>query len=160
MIFRAERRAQRARLLGHMRDGNLMPGDVGRILKTFDKGWAKGSLNETALPDFANTPDFMPFSPLFRVEPTIVLTGRFWQARRLFAQAAEKTKQRQRVTVLLFSLSGVYHRVWFDPRGFWVQRGGQFGKSTRTGRIFQLWRTKSRIRHEVARNSDIRKIVR
>lgn len=158
-IYRAERDSQRKRLLGHMRDGNLMPGDVRRILKTFDHGWQADGTNSIPTPDFANPPVFKPYAPLFSTEPTLILSGRFWQARGILAQAAENVAQKRRVTVLLFSLSSVYHRVSFDLNGYWVQRGGQFGKSTRSGALFQFWRQKSRIRHEVARNSDIRKIV-
>lgn len=157
-IYRAERDSQRRRLLAHMRDGNLMPGQVGRILKSFDKGWADDAAVVIPLPDFADPPAFQHFAPKFSAEPTLVLTGRFWQARRVLAQARATVAQNRRVFVLLLSLSSIYHRVYFDSGGFWVQQGGQFGKSERSGRIVQFWRRKPRIRHEVARSSDIRKI--
>lgn len=157
-IYRAERQGQRLRLLRHMRDGNLMPGDVWRILKTFHQGWSDEAIDDTPPPDFSQASQFLSYTPLFSDDPTLVLSGRFWQGRQLKAEARAAVAQGRRVTVLLFSLSSVYHRVYFHSDGFWVQNGGQFGKSSRTSAFIQFWRAKSRIRHEVARNSDIRKI--
>lgn len=159
-IFRAERNAQRNRLLRHMRDGTLMPGDVQRILKTFEEGWKADDSVEVARPNFNNPPDFLWIVPEFGDKPTAVLSGRFWQKKRIYAQANALVAEGRRVSILLFSFSSLYHNSYFDSAGYWVQRGGQFGRSVRHGPLVQFWTSKSRIRHEVARNSNIRNVDR
>lgn len=156
MIKRAERSAQRDRLLRHMRDGNLMPRDVGRILKTFDAGWDAAVLDKTTS-DIGRSDEFLPFVSRYNDQPTLVLSGRFWQRAQLFAKAEAAVADGRRVSVILLSLTARFHRVWFDPRGFWVQRGGQFGKSNRDMKWFQFWRGKARIMNETARVALVRR---
>jgi len=157
VVMRAERDAQRRRLLRFMRDGLLLPGDVGRILRSFDQGWNDTQSPELTETTFAQPDVFKPMPQAFAAY-SVVLSGRFWQAKRLFREAEDLVSKGNRVTVLLMSFSNAFHRVYFTSSGFWVQSGGQFGKSVRSGRFFQQWRGKSRIRHEIARVACVRKI--
>lgn len=157
-IGRAERRGQELRLLRHMRDGRIMPGDVRKVLRTFDNGWGrpKTESNKDSIDNHTNA--FQPFDTGTDDEPTLVLSGRFWQKRQLFDQAREAVTTGRRVCVILLSLTTRFHVVRFHADGFWVQEGGQFGKSDRSDPIFRLWQAKKRVRREVARVSRVRKM--
>ncbi len=149
------RLAQRRRLLRHMMAGDLMPGDVRRLLRGFDGGWTEGM--NRVVGQHAKLPRPDDFKPInVPVSGHEVHRARFWQAKRAMTQAAETVSGGTRVTLFLFSLTTRKHRVWFDPHGFWVQRGGQFGQSVRTGPHFRFWRAKARVAHEAARLSQVR----
>lgn len=157
VIRRTERARQRNRLLQHMCDGRLMPGQVGTILRTFDQGWDSAEL-ETKHSELADLAGFSPFVSPFDDQPTMVLSGRFWQRSRLFKEAAAVVANGRRVSVILLSFTAMFHRVSFHPGGFWVQQGGQFGKSNRDMKWFQFWRGKARIMFETERVALVRKI--
>lgn len=158
-IYRAERTSQRRRLLTFMRDGHLVPGDVRKLLRTFDKGWDDPSQPIDINIDFDTQPTFEQFQGPFDDKETVLISGRFWQSKTKFAQAQDLVAQGRRVTVILLSFSNAFHHVFFDPTGFWVQTGGQFGKSDRSEPFYKFWGQKPRIRHEIARNSDVRKLI-
>lgn len=154
--FDAERAGQRHRLLVHLVAGRLVPTDVKRILSTFDAGWAEGLKREFgATTTIAAPPAFRSFAGQMKSE-RITLSGRFWQRRALLSQADKATKQGYRVTVILLSMTSKFHVVRFVYDGYWLQTGGQFGKSDRDDPIIQFWRARTRIRREKARVSLVR----
>ncbi|MEY1557019.1 glycosyltransferase family 2 protein [Yoonia sp. R2331] len=149
------RRAQRLRLVRHMVAGDLMPGDVLRMMRGFDRGWSAGETrdaNQRAQP--STPPEFKPVTVQVRGHRT--MTARFWRANRATAHAIKAVEGGSRVTLFLFSATARKHKVWFDPRGFWVQRGGQFGPSERDQPWFRRWRAKTRTQQEMARLSQVR----
>lgn len=154
--FAAERDAQQQRLLTHMAAGRLDAADVGRILLTFDAGWAEGMRRRfgRAL-DWPAPSAFCAFAGGMTAR-RVIIVGRFWQRRSKLAQAKAATDLGQRVTVVLFSLTAKVHRVRFVPDGYWLQTGGQFGKSDRSDRRFQFWRARKRVLREKARVSRVR----
>jgi GT2 family glycosyltransferase len=157
MRAKAERDAQRQRLLTHMVAGRIEPRDVGRLLRGFDEGWAKG-LAHVALPapDFSVPPPaFLAFA-LARTGRHVVLPARPWQAKAIMAKAAALAAQGETVTVIRLSPSALFHRVRFQPEGFWLQTGGLFGRSLRSDPLFRPWRFGDRVRREVARVAPVR----
>ncbi len=153
------RRQQRARLLRYMQNGDLAPGSIKALMRTFDEGWAKGrvdSFDRTIdLPD-VSPPPFKPFESTFEASSMEVMRGRFWQKRSILEQALAQIKRGKRVSVYLLSLSSLFHHVRFAPSGVWIQQGGQFGRSDRKGSIFQLISAKRRTRNEVTRVVKVR----
>lgn len=146
-----ERARQRARLLRHMVSGDLMPGDVWRLMRGWDKGWADGMKRPVGIVTAHTSPGgvFKPFLSNFAGH--IVLTGRFWQQKHRMARAAAHIKTGRRVALFLFALTPKRHRLTFVQPGVWLQRGGQFGASDRGDPSFAFWRGKQRATHEVAR---------
>lgn len=144
------RAAQRRRLLIHMVAGRLMPGDVLRLLKTFDSGWVDGMSRQ-----IGQYPTFRPPSPFLRfpteVRPHIERRARFWQRRRARRDAARDVERGAVVTLFLLSFTALYHRVRFTDQHIWEQSGGQFGRSDRAGLLVQFWRAGARVRAEMAR---------
>lgn len=153
----SERDSQRRRLIQHMCAGTLMPGDVGRILHSFDRGWNQEPVEMVQSVEPCERP-FMRFTSHFSSAPTVVIAGRFWQKSKLFAEAEARIAEGRRVFVIMLSFTTRFHAVHFDSRGFWVQQGGQFGKSDRSGRLIQFWRAKRRIDAERLRVSTVRNI--
>lgn len=157
---RFERAAQRRRLLGMMVDGRLGPGDVGRLLKGFDRGWQSGLQR-----DFGQTAAFLDTPPPYHSFLTersgfshLVVTGRFWQKRSSRAVARSAVAQGHHVSMILLSFSARYHRVRFLSEGFWEQSGGQFGKSDRADPMVRFWRARARFDRETQRVGSVRTI--
>jgi GT2 family glycosyltransferase len=141
---------ERRRALDHMVRGNCTPGDVGRLLATFDAGLAEGvagTPGEAGV--FAGAPAFRPF-PGLRGDAEVHLLA----ARRLAPlaqEAASLATAGHVVTVFAFSPTALYHRAGFCPDGFWTQIGGQFGRSERINSIVQVTGFADRARTEWAR---------
>lgn len=152
-VLAAELAARRAGLIGHMIAGRIEPRDVQPLLSSLQQGWAEGLARAlTPLPPLpAPVTPFLPFRPPVADRGARVLAGRRWQARSLRAQASALAAQGWRISLYLFFISAQYHRVRFDPSGFWEQSGGLFGKSVRRGRAVRPWRFDNRLQSEVAR---------
>lgn len=150
-------REQRARLVDLMTRGEIMPGEVGKLLTTLKKGWADG-----LEADFGARAALEPKSTFQRFETDIAepemsfVTGRFWQARQKKRVSIERLQSKGRVTLLLFSLSTLYHHVRFVEPGIWLQTGGQFGRSERNQSLVQLLSHSTRMRHETDRTAKTR----
>lgn len=70
--------------------------------------------------------------------------------------AAARVAQGSIETVLVLSFTALYHRVFFDPRGVWVQRGGLFGRANRDAPLFRLTTLSRRSKRERARIAALR----
>lgn len=141
---------ERRRLLQNMVRGTCEPRDVGRLLADLDSGWEDGLRAdlprieiEPTRKDFRSIPPFAPGH--------CVLSGRFFQRPRLKAQAATLATQGQRVSVFSFSLTLIRHHLMFTRDGYWLQTGGQFGRSTRDSRRVEWYRFAERVNKERAR---------
>lgn len=151
-----EREAQRVRLQRHVDAGRLTAAELARILVTFDAGWDEGLARPFGADAVLGPPsEFQKFSGSMTAE-RVVIAGRFWQRRRKFAQARAAVAQGRRVTVILLSLTARFHRVSFVQDGFWLQTGGQFGKSDRRDPAWRFWRARRRVAREIDRVSSIR----
>ncbi len=141
---------QRRRLIRHMVSGAILPSDVARILASFDRGWADGlSRAFGAMRDFGIAPPFRSVQPT-RHGPMQVLSGFDDQHLMTAANSGHRT------TVFQFSRTALFHRVQFTPEGFWLHKGGLFGKSDRRGRLVQPWRVGSRVTSELQRIKEVR----
>jgi hypothetical protein len=154
----ARRDEERRRLVRAMVDGRLMPGDVGRLLETYDAGACAGltaSFGQYAEFDaeagHRTVPEALPGRPL-------VLSGAWHETRRLRSAAAAEALTGAVPSVILLSPTTLYHRVRYDPAGYWEQRGGRFGRSVRSGALFRPISMAARVAEEVARVAKVRGI--
>ncbi|WP_377509850.1 glycosyltransferase family 2 protein [Octadecabacter sp. R77987] len=157
-VIAAERAQQRKRLLGHMVAGNLMPGDVALLLRGFDKGAAEAGGRELAVMpplDQAQSP-FLAFAPFVQAKDHVVLSARRWNWGKRRIDAARAVRDGAIVSVYLFSTSGRYHRVAFHRDGYWEQRGGLFGRSLRSDRLWWPYSWPRRLKREVDRVAPVR----
>ncbi|TCP27353.1 glycosyltransferase family 2 protein [Rhodovulum adriaticum] len=154
----AELRAgQHAALVARLVDGRIEPRDLTRLLRTLEDGIAAGLADtitdpapvhptHSALLPFADTPP----------RPQKVLAGRGWWRPWLRRRARRLAAQGHPVTLFLFTHTARYHRMGFSPAGYWVQSGGLFGRSERTGPLIRWYTLPARLRHECARLRPVR----
>jgi cellulose synthase/poly-beta-1,6-N-acetylglucosamine synthase-like glycosyltransferase len=107
--------------------GQIEPSGFSRLLASLDDG-LNGDC-ETKLYEFSASPKFKKF-PTGDTGRSLLYAG-IWHIFGLMRRAQEMANQGQQVTVFCFSRTSKFHNRYFDKRGFWVQRGGIFGKSDR-----------------------------
>ncbi|KIN74368.1 Glycosyl transferase, family 2 [Sulfitobacter guttiformis KCTC 32187] len=135
--------AERKRLLEHMVAGRLEPRDVRRLMKGLHAGYAQGQTRTFGSVTVARHPvlPFRPAAVLPRKAGFVAV--RALQGAAAINAAAARAKEGSIETVLVLSLTALFHRVTFEQQGVWVQRGGLFGRAERSEPIFRLT-TKSR----------------
>lgn len=155
--FRAE---QRRRMLRHMVDGRLSPGDVRPVLATLEAGFADGLARP--LPPLAPLgPCDDPFRPLPGTgrrdgRMIVSLPGNRAAAE---AEARAARKAGAVVTVLHLSPGRARHRLWMRPDGIWEQRGGTWGRSDPADPPVRPWRPADRAARERARLAATRPVA-
>jgi glycosyltransferase involved in cell wall biosynthesis len=154
-------RNQHARLIRLMRDGHIEPRDVGRLENTLKMGLINSSpkthKNVLEVKDDITFSGFLPDDFTIRSE-FVALAGNLVNSAKLNQKAAELVSQHQAVMVFRFTYTALFHKRFFDSRGYWVQAGGLFGRSNRTDRLFKFWRSKKRVTREVKTLADQKKI--
>ncbi|PLS22756.1 glycosyltransferase family 2 protein [Neptunicoccus cionae] len=138
---------QKQRLLRLMVEGRLEPRDVPVLMDTLQNG-----LNETR--QGTDSPPVRAdrvFKPLKSREnpPGVALAGGLFATSALFARAQDLAKSDAPVIVFRLARNSLFHRRYFDVRGFWVQTGGIFGKSSREDSVFRWWTLSKRTRREL-----------
>ena len=140
---------QRTRLLRHMVSGALDPFAVGRILRSFDAGYAEGLQRTlTALAPLPHASRPFQAVPKIDAPNPVVLTGRSWQRAALERAARKSAQGGGPVSVFCFSPTTLYHKVQYRAPGYWLQTGGIFGRSTRAGSIFKVTSFRARVASE------------
>ncbi|WP_426032231.1 glycosyltransferase family 2 protein [Cypionkella sp. TWP1-2-1b2] len=144
------------RIAEHRRAGRIdVQAELG-LLTSLTQGWAEGLAHILAalspLPETSAALQPLKTGP----RPGKILAGRFWQKRRLLAEAAASTAHI--TTVFLFTPTARPHKISFQPQGYWLQTGGIFGQSTRHGPRFRLISLRKRVAEEAARLSAYRPI--
>ncbi len=157
----AFRIAQRKRLLEFMVQGEIEPRDVGRLLADLDEGIKVGLAREAQKTTPITRPICQPFQQFLTSDTASDLSALLcrslgWRKTRLIATKAARSGTCQ--TVFKLSLSSMFHRMEFLADGFWVQRGGIFGRSDRKSRVFQRHSLKGRAIFELKRLAAVRPI--
>jgi GT2 family glycosyltransferase len=145
------REAERRRLLRYMVSGHAEPRDIMRLLAGFDAGAEEGMAEPPRAPEtLAPAPEVVRYcdEPAW---PVRVMSGRSWARGRCRREAAEAAARGEAVSLFLFSPTALYHRVRFDPAGFWEQAGGLFGRAVRTEPLLQPRSFQGRLRQEIGR---------
>lgn len=151
------RETQRKRLLRAMVAGLIEPADVARLEADLEAGLAEGAQRPFAeRPDLGGAPPpFLRFQRRRRGHHKLIV-GRLGSMADLRARALARVAEGHVVTVLQLSPGARPHRVHFDPDGFWVQKGGLFGRSIETEKRFRLCRFGARARREALRVAYLR----
>ena len=153
------RDAQRRRLLKSFDLGLIAPGDVGPLMRTLEAGFLDGHARQPELglepgrrgdggAVFADGP--MP-------EARLLTTSRFSRSRRR-AEAKELADAGALVTLFDFSRTTRMLTVRMTDDGYWLHRGGVYGKGNRDEPAIQLRTFSGRIRAEAARIAQKRPI--
>ena len=149
---------ERARLIAHMVRGTCEPRDIAPRMATLEQGWRMGAILDAPLP----APLDDPRRPFRRVDRMTVghevIPARLLGRRAAVGQAARIVAEGGRASVFSFLLTSNRHRVRFLRPGIWVQTGGQFGRSLRSGPAFRWCRFADRVREEMGRVALLRGI--
>ena len=154
--WHAIRLEQKRRCLDHMVAGRMLPGEVARLLRRLEAGYKDGQQRPRggALVSRSAAAPLLP--GLGRFRKSVVISGRIWQHRRLRKEAAQRVRDGYIVTLILLSPTALFHHVRFHRDGYWEQRGGLFGRSTRNDPLFRFWSFSRRIARERRRIAHLR----
>jgi hypothetical protein len=112
--------------------------------------------------DTVSDPNQNPLRRFLPVEKTpkleIAVTGSVFSLGATMGTARDLADRGHRVTVLIFGFTTRFLSVWFDAAGFWVHRGGVYGKSQRSEPLFTLRTRAAKIEDELARIRDHRPV--
>ncbi|MCK0150184.1 glycosyltransferase [Marivita sp. S6314] len=151
--FFSERRSW---LMWHMQIGTLTPDDVLRLLRELEDGYAEGLQRdaEAGLRKDAPPPMDVPaFAPSAK---DICLLPGFASRTAARNVATQRVSRGDRVTVLEYSPSSLFHHVEFTMDGYWRHVGGIFGKEQRHEPLVQMATRQSRARRTLERLAGIR----
>lgn len=152
---------QRKRLIKFMLRGDIEPMAVNRILTTLAVGLKDGTSRQSKPTEvFKKTtcPPFRPFRGGNAPVTLIALACRPAAWRRKRPAVMRAASQGVCVTVFRFSPTSFFHKMQFHRDGYWVQTGGQFGRSERSASLFRWFTLKSRARAEIARLQKVRRV--
>lgn len=153
---------QRKRLLRLFVDGFLSPKDIKALLASLQKGFRVGqglAVREEQFLQNKNRGDFVVFIGSQEGSSSgEAFLGSLISKRVMIAEALRLSSYNIPCTVLYLSFTTLFHRRYFDMRGFWVQAGGLFGKSNRKQPYFQLMTVLARGVKELAFLKNTRKI--
>lgn len=144
------RQIERSRLLGYMLDGRLDPWQVNRIYGTLGAGFAAGRsrpIRSELDPLSAAERTFAGLAPLISGASEHI-AGRLWNRNKLADRCRAKVTAGKVATLMIFSPTTLFHSVRFTEQGFWEHRGGLYGKSLRSDRVWRFWRFRDRVRRE------------
>lgn len=149
--WRKLRAEQRLRLLRYLVEGPLEPRAVRHLLGRLDRGYAEGSarpLDQGRLAAHPAAP-FLPFpSPTRKAG---ILVSRPIRLRRDRRTAAEKVRSGENITLFCLSPTIWFHKVSYEPGGFWLQKGGIYGRSDRKMPLFRIFTRSGRVKKEQMR---------
>lgn len=148
---------QRLRLFRFAKQRKLGAARISELLRGLQDGGKEGLCRDIGdLPPIPHSDaGFCPY-PGRPKAPRKVLSGRFWQARRLRREATELARTGAIVSMFIFSPTLRYHKVTFTHAGVWEQTGGRFGRSDRTQSLWRYRKFSERVREETARTSLVR----
>ncbi|WP_069298449.1 glycosyltransferase family 2 protein [Neptunicoccus sediminis] len=139
---------QKHRLLRLMVEGRLEPRDVPALMDTLRDGFNTPPKSTVPIQPPQIDRAFNPVKTHGKAEG-IALAGGLLASRTL-TEAAQKLASRN-IPVVVFRLgrNSLFHKRYFDQRGFWMQTGGVFGRSSRTDSLFRWWTLGQRTRREL-----------
>lgn len=141
---------QKQRLIRLMVEGRIEPRQVPVLMKTLHSGFETVQSDPLPAPIPHLTREFNPLK--HNAFPDgVAITGGLLSGRKLVRKAIALSSLDRPVVLFRFSHSSLFHKRFFDARGFWMQTGGVFGKSGRTDSPVQMWTFKGRTLKELGR---------
>ncbi len=151
---------QSARLAAWQKGRKITAAQARDLLETLTFGWKDGLTRDLRAPSVLidNSDDFRPLGGI-GPRGGAIFAGRIWSRISLQKQAATAVAQGQIATVICLSPTRRAHWVEFDPAGYWMHKGGIWGRAERTDpRI--IWGSFSRrVCQEIVRIAAVRPVV-
>lgn len=141
---------QRNRLIRQMITGALEPRDVTRLLAELTQGFEVAPTAPAPEIQIAKSPDsFKVFQRSKCITPHKSIICSWFRRFEGHQEAARCASDLTPTTLFALSPTSLFHRRWFHDGGYWVQSGGQFGKSDRKGRLFKWYSRSNRVNREL-----------
>ncbi|MEF3046022.1 glycosyltransferase family 2 protein [Pseudotabrizicola sp. L79] len=124
---------QQRRVDQHLAARRIDRGAAHALMASLAEGWAEGL--GRGVPDLRSlNPPEAAWRPLTlrATGAGVFLAGWSWRRHKLEAEAAEAVAAGKIVSVLCLSPGVRRHWLGFDPRGFWIQVGGLWGRADRS----------------------------
>ena len=154
--WRVIRMSERRRAVRLMVSGHIEPRAVTGLISRLDQGYGQGIARRMGEGHITQTPN----APFKRIAPLSgamsYLAARRSNAAKARTEALHRVKNGEVVTLIILSPNALYHQARFHPDGYWEQRGGLFGKSSRCQSLLKFWRFNDRFSAEKKRLSAIR----
>lgn len=148
---------QRRRVLTQMRDGLLEPGAARHALLSLDRGLQEGSIAPPVpQTQIARRQEGIQRFPTLAVAGPVTLSAGMFGRAAVRRQARALAAQGRTVSVYFLSKTAVFHTVVFCQDGYWLQKGGLYGKSDRQSRWFRFFSRASRVTLEQSRVERVR----
>ncbi|MEE9387834.1 MAG: glycosyltransferase family A protein [Paracoccaceae bacterium] len=149
---------QQTQLTRHVGLGNCDQNEADRLMATMRAGVVAGQSVklEKPRPIAPATGPFTRFSRQPNTGQHLYISGFWLFRRRLRNMAAAAVARGDSVTLFIFSLTTLFHKMRFHRGGYWVQTGGLFGRSERTERLFRWYFPKDRAAKERKRLALVR----
>lgn len=156
------KQAQRKRLLQFMLEGALLPTDIPKLLAGFSQGYEAGKQKSLSNPEpiAVKTSEFMSFETRVAFGVPDHLGARVWRSKTAHAKARAEVAAGRITSLFILSPTALFHHVRFHPDGYWLQKGGIWGRSSRTGPLIVFSGFSRRIRRERARCGTVRGFLR
>ncbi|WP_227258142.1 glycosyltransferase family 2 protein [Kangsaoukella pontilimi] len=148
---------ERQRLVAHMVRGTCEPRDIAPRMATLEAGWREGAVLSPPYPEPIRAEGTFRRSACVALGHRVI-TARLFGRRAAILRAARIVAEGGRASVFSFSATSIRHRVRFLRPGIWVQTGGQFGRSLRSGPAFRWCSFADRVREEIRRVALLRGI--
>lgn len=145
-------RAQAQRLLHLLQIGLIGPEEFSFLSVTLSDGFSDGKSRRPVPRTILERPK-SGFRPIVESlsSGVEVLSGRRFD-REMLIQGGERAAKAGKIPfVIELSPTALYHQCYYDERGFWIQRGGVWGKSLRSQPNFKLSTFSARIDTEKRR---------
>lgn len=139
---------QLSRLTAFVEQHKLRRADVKRLMETLGNGFSEGLTRATELQALTSRSDFQPFKT--HNGKHIVLCARPRDRKWMRDTARDLVNAGNCVSVIELLPSPRYFHVRFED-GYWLHKGGVFGKSIRSQPLLQFHSYQSRFTAEVAR---------
>lgn len=146
------------RLIRAMELGLLAPSRVGVLMDSLEEGFVTGARRNTTIQTLGK-PEREPenYTVTEDVPEDMLIATTIQTRRTAYRRARELAQNDQPVTLFDFSYTARMMTVRFSEDGYWLHKGGIFGRTERTGHVFLLSNFTLRKKKEMIRVAAQRK---
>ena len=150
---------QFGRLEKQMLAGLMEPHELPKLMVSLEKGYKTGGVASLTARPNTGKPVGGPEPKFTRKKtPHVMLVGRKSNLDWMNTIAETLSRGEVMVTVLVLSRNASFMQINFSRMGFWIHKGGQFGKSGRNEPEFRCASIAQKVRREVERMAPIRPV--
>lgn len=135
LIYKQLIKEQRSRLLHHLCAMRLSPCQFRHLMQTLHDGWNDGALRELATlsPIASASDEFLPIGNTHARKGRVISSYSLSNIlpNKIHQKAIASVKSGKIVSVIALSIGFRRHWHFFTPEGYWLQKGGIWGKGLR-----------------------------